>query len=290
MYGIDISQHQGSAFDISRYQHDFVILRAGYGLTQDPLFTSYADQCERKSIPYGVYWYSYATAPDGGRAEAEKCLQVISGRKIKAGVWIDMEDADKYKRKAGALTPYVCTGVCQQFCDRIAAAGYHAGIYASLSWFGPYGFITNTYGYDRWIAAWSYKPGDLASQCSILQYRGAPLDLDYMNVPLSWFGGEDPKPIRKTLDELAREVLENKWGVGQERKRALEQAGYDYRAVQQRVNDILAKEAPQAETDIYLLAMAVIRGEYGNGLERRIKLGSRYSAVQAEVNRIMSEK
>lgn len=290
MYGIDISQHQGSAFDISRYQHDFVIIRAGYGLTQDPLFNSFADQCERKKIPYGVYWYSYATAPDGGTAEADKCLQVIKGRHIQAGVWIDMEDADKYKRKAGALTPAICTGVCQRFCDRIAAAGYHAGIYASLSWFGPYGFITNTYGYDRWIAAWSYKPGDLAGQCSILQYRGAPLDLDYMNVSLSWFGGEDPKPVRKTLDELAQEVIAGKWGNGTERKTALEKAGYDYAIVQQRVNDILSQNAPQSATELYLLAMAVIRGEYGNGLTRRLKLGSKYDAVQAEVNRIINQK
>ena len=290
MYGIDISQHQGSAFDISRYQHDFVIIRAGYGLTQDPLFNSFADQCERKKIPYGVYWYSYATAPDGGKAEAEKCLQVIKGRNIQAGVWIDMEDADRFKRKAGALTPAICTGVCQRFCDRIAAAGYHAGIYASLSWFGPYGFITNTYGYDRWIAAWSYKPGDLAGQCSILQYRGAPLDLDYMNVPLSWFGGEDPQPIRKTLDELAQEVIAGKWGNGTERKTALEKAGYDYAVVQQRVNDILSQNGPQSATELYLLAMAVIRGEYGNGLTRRLKLGSKYDEVQAEVNRIMTQK
>lgn len=290
MYGIDISQHQGSNFNISNYQHDFVIIRAGYGLTRDPLFNSFADQCEKKKIPYGVYWYSYATAPDGGTAEADKCLEVIKGRHIQAGVWIDMEDADKYKRKAGALTPAICTGVCQRFCDRIAAAGYHAGIYASLSWFSPYGFITNTYGFDRWVAAWSYKPGDLSGQCSILQYRGAPLDLDYMNVPLSWFGGEDPKPVRKTLDELAAEVIAGKWGNGSERRKALEAAGYDYQTVQQRVNDVLSQEAAETPTDVYVLAMACIRGEYGNGLTRRLRLGSRYDEVQAEINRILSNK
>ena len=290
MYGIDISQHQGSAFDISCYQHDFVIIRAGFGLSQDPLFNSFADQCERKGIPYGIYWYSYATAPDGGRSEADKCLQVIAGRKIQAGVWIDMEDADNYKQKACALTPYVCTGVCQKFCDRIAAAGYHAGIYASLSWFGPYGFITNTYGYDKWFAAWSYQPGDLSGQCSILQYRGAPLDLDVMYTPISWFGGEDPQPIRKTLDELAQEVIAGTWGNGPERKRALQQAGYDYDTVQQRVNDILSQNAPQSATELFLLAMAVIRGEYGNGIQRRLKLGSKYDAVQKEVNRILNSK
>lgn len=44
---------------------------------------------------------------------------------------------------------------------------------------------------------------------------------------------------RKTVDELAREVIAGKWGVGLNRKRKLTEAGYDYSAVQKRVNEIL---------------------------------------------------
>lgn len=36
-----------------------------------------------------------------------------------------------------------------------------------------------------------------------------------------------------------------------------------------------------------LLAQAVIRGDYGNGEERRLRLGSLYDAVQARVNEIL---
>ena len=39
--------------------------------------------------------------------------------------------------------------------------------------------------------------------------------------------------------------------------------------------------------DIEALAQAVIRGEYGNGSERRERLGSLYGAVQARVNEIL---
>ena len=39
--------------------------------------------------------------------------------------------------------------------------------------------------------------------------------------------------------------------------------------------------------DIEALARAVIRGEYGNGEERRRRLGSLYDAVQARVNEIL---
>lgn len=43
----------------------------------------------------------------------------------------------------------------------------------------------------------------------------------------------------KTTDALAYEVIQGDWGNGEERKERLEDAGYDYDAVQQRVNEIL---------------------------------------------------
>ncbi len=43
----------------------------------------------------------------------------------------------------------------------------------------------------------------------------------------------------KTVDELAREVIRGNWGNGTERKNCLTAAGYDYNAVQNRVNELL---------------------------------------------------
>lgn len=43
----------------------------------------------------------------------------------------------------------------------------------------------------------------------------------------------------KTVDEIAREVIAGKWGSGAARKNKLEAAGYDYSAVQKRVNELL---------------------------------------------------
>lgn len=43
----------------------------------------------------------------------------------------------------------------------------------------------------------------------------------------------------KLADELAREVLQGKWGNGAERKKRLEAAGYDYAAVQKKVNQLV---------------------------------------------------
>lgn len=45
---------------------------------------------------------------------------------------------------------------------------------------------------------------------------------------------------QKTLDEIAREVIQGLWGCGAERKTRLTAAGYNYGAVQARVNELLS--------------------------------------------------
>lgn len=45
---------------------------------------------------------------------------------------------------------------------------------------------------------------------------------------------------KKSIDELAKEVINGKWGNGADRKNRLTAAGYDYAAVQKRVNELLA--------------------------------------------------
>ena len=47
------------------------------------------------------------------------------------------------------------------------------------------------------------------------------------------------KPHLKSIDEIAKEVIKGKWGNGADRKNRLTQAGYDYSAVQARVNALL---------------------------------------------------
>lgn len=44
---------------------------------------------------------------------------------------------------------------------------------------------------------------------------------------------------KKTVDEIAREVIQGKWGNGADRKKRLEAAGYNYAEVQAKVNKLL---------------------------------------------------
>ena len=46
--------------------------------------------------------------------------------------------------------------------------------------------------------------------------------------------------VKKSIEEVAREVINGVWGTGSERRTQLTNAGYDYNLVQSRVNDILA--------------------------------------------------
>ena len=91
------------------------------------------------------------------------------------------------------------------------------------------------------------------------------------------------------VDTIAKEVIAGKWYSGDMRKQLLTSAGYDYSAVQNRVNEILAQTTPKKSVEE--LAKEVLTGKWGNGDERKQKLteaGYDYSAVQNKVNDLMS--
>lgn len=50
----------------------------------------------------------------------------------------------------------------------------------------------------------------------------------------------DSAASKKTIDELAKEVIRGDWGNGADRKKRLTDAGYDYSTVQKRVNELLS--------------------------------------------------
>ena len=51
--------------------------------------------------------------------------------------------------------------------------------------------------------------------------------------------GKQVYPAKKSFDEVAREVIQGKWGNGAERKKRLTDAGYDYNEVQKKVNQLI---------------------------------------------------
>ena len=97
------------------------------------------------------------------------------------------------------------------------------------------------------------------------------------------------KVAKKTIDEIAKEVIAGKWGSGDTRKKKLQAAGYDYDAVQKRVNELLTPKKKSIDE----LAQEVIDGKWGSGNTRKKRLtdaGYDYNLVQARVNEILSPK
>lgn len=112
-------------------------------------------------------------------------------------------------------------------------------------------------------------------------------------------GGSAPSPQPpsggggKSVSQLADEVIAGNWGNGDDRRTRLQNAGYDYNAVQAEVNRKLGgggSPAPAGKS-IQELADEVLRGVWGNDPQRRALLlgaGHDANAVQAEVNRRLS--
>lgn len=107
-----------------------------------------------------------------------------------------------------------------------------------------------------------------------------------------------PKPAptpspKKSNTEIAKEVIQGKWGNGAERKKRLEDAGYDYAAVQKEVERLLAEQKKPAKKSVDEVAREVIAGKWGNGAKRvynLTKAGYNYVAVQKRVNEILKGK
>ena len=95
---------------------------------------------------------------------------------------------------------------------------------------------------------------------------------------------------KKTVEELAKEVINGQWGAGEERKSKLTKAGYNYNAVQSKVNELLKVKNLKS---VDVVAKEVIDGKWGNGDERKKKLiesGYNYSEVQNKVNQLLQPK
>ena len=203
MYGMDISVWQGN-IDIAKHKPEFVIIRAGVGRSLDGKAARNMDECERLGIPYGVYWYSYALNVDDAKAEAAACLEAIKGRRISVGVWYDMEDADGYKARNGAMRKSLIGAMSYAFCEIIEAAGYYAGIYAALSWLKE-GWFPDCERFDKWVACWGTNSGqrntDTSAYGTLHQYagditrHGDRIDLDVCYADLSRYQtGTAPEP------------------------------------------------------------------------------------------------
>ena len=265
MKGIDISSYNaGISFTQIKKQFDFAILRGGYTgyganrtKNKDSSFESYYKQAKSANIPVGCYWYSCANDYAGGAAEAkflyENCLK---NKKFEFPIYIDIEEVRWQLGNKKGVTDAIIG-----FCETLEKLGYYCGVYSSTYWFNNHIDTGRLSKYTKWVADWrGTKPTFNFNGFGMWQYSekgdcgGKKVDLNvaYVDFPTiiknGGFNGykkTEEKPqntAKKSVDEIAQECIDGKWGAGAVRKNKLTNAGYDYDVVQQRVNEILAEQ------------------------------------------------
>jgi lysozyme len=275
--GIDVSHWQG-AIDWTRVKAagiQFAIIKSGGsddGFYTDPRWEENYRNAKANGVAVGAYYFvgPGCTSAADGKADAERFLAQLKGKQLEYPVFIDLE-ATVPSAKAGATEATIA------FCRALEAAGYFAGIYSSTdSGFRERLDDSKLTPFTHWVAQYASK----CTYCGaygIWQYSSTgsvngisgnvDMDISYQDYPsiikAGGFNGYSktsapqlstpapvpspaPAPARKSVDEIAHEVLNGSWGNGDDRKNRLAAAGYSYDAVQARVNELMgAHSKPQ---------------------------------------------
>lgn len=274
MKGIDISTYQNGLkmADVKAAGYEYVIIRAGYTgyganrtKAKDKCFEGFYKDAKANGLNVGAYWYSCANNAATGKAEAEHMYNnCLKGKSFEMPIYIDVENPQwQQKDKKGTTDAIIA------FCEYLEDKGYYVGVYASSYWFNSIIDTGRLSGYTKWVAAWSSKKPDFKynafdmwqnSDNGRIGSMRIDTDICYQDFPniikaagkngLSSASGStgSEAAVKKTVDELAQEVMDGKWGNGEERKEKIKAAGYDYDAVQDRVNEIYAAKTTKTYT------------------------------------------
>ena len=171
--GIDVSNFQGTIDwnQVKAAGVEFAILKVGpvYG-KPDSTFERNATECERRGIPYGVYYYSYARSVADANKEADRTLVWLGGHHPSLPVYYDLED--NYILHDPNFSKDKLAQIAQAFCYRMEAVGFKSGIYANLNWFNNYLNSPSLSGYDHWVAQYNWRC-DYAGSYSFWQYSSS---------------------------------------------------------------------------------------------------------------------
>lgn len=294
--GIDVSEFQGN-INWNKVKADgieFAILKLGniydYDTNyKDSKFETNYKNARAKGIKVGAYIYNYCNTIDTLKKGLEWAIKKLEGKKLDLPFYLDMEDKD-----IQGETKETLTNQCNEFAKYVESKGYQAGVYANVNWLKN---ELNPNDFDKKISVWVaqyYKECQYTGKYDIWQYASdgsvsgisGNCDMNYLYNEDIIKESETDTSDKKTIDELAEEVIDGKWGDGEDRKTKLEKAGYNYDAVQDRVNEILSR----SKKSITEVAKDVIDGKYGNGETRKKKLeaeGYNYDTVQAKVNQLL---
>lgn len=157
--GIDVSKWQGY-IDWNKVKNSgiqFAILKAGgsdAGLYTDPFFQYNYDNAKAAGLPVGAYYFvgPKCLTENDGKADAERFLAQLKGKKFEYPVYLDFEAPAAGQRSK-------CTNAAIEFCKTMEEAGYYVGIYASdISGFKERLDLERLAAFDIWVACYGREP------------------------------------------------------------------------------------------------------------------------------------
>lgn len=305
MNGIDISAWQGDEnIDLSKVPFDFCIVKATEGTSyKNRYFAAHCDKVLSRKKLLGVYHYANGGDP---QKEADYFLAYCKKYIGKAILVLDWEARNNHLFGVKDLE------WCLQWCSYVQKkTGIKPLIYIQKSAMNA----VKKAGYGLWVAQYpdyietgyqKHPWNEGAYNCLLRQYTSAgklpgyngSLDLNKAYISAaSWRKLATKavkiatiKPVKKSVNTIAREVLAGKWGNGVDRKSRLTKAGYDYNKVQAAVNKLVKTSQMTQDKIINAVAHEVIAGRWGNGQERidRLKAaGYDPDKIQKRANELM---
>ena len=300
--GIDVSEFQGSIdFEKVRTQTDFVIVRAGYGRLasqKDKYFEENYKNAKAAGLKVGAYWYSYADSPEDAKREANACIEVIKGKQFDYPVYFDIERKEQFDKGKE-----FCSSLVTSFCNELEKAGYFTGFYISRS--PLQSFITPEVAkrYALWVAEYGGKL-NYDGQYGMWQYTSSgELDGISGRVDMNYCYVDYPERIKSMNDnESSKSQPPSETVYTVVTGDTLSGIAAKYNTTYQKLaeyNGIANPNIIYAGQKIRIpgsgsslkpideIAREVIRGDWGNGEERKQRLtaaGYDYNAVQKLVD------
>lgn len=249
MKGIDISKYQK---DISNFNGvDFVIVKATEGVGYvDKSCDNLYQKAKAQGKLLGIFHLARPDLGNSAEQEADYFIDNVKGYLNESILALDWE--------AKALNYPVSWA--KAFLDRVyARTGVKPMIYMSESPVNDrdWSSVANA-DYGLWVAKYSNNKPNCKwwKFYAIWQYGDngningyAPVDVDeFYGDRQAWLkyanASSEPQPVqpatvKKSNEEIAQEVINGSWGNGDDRKRRLEESGYNYREIQDIVNNKL---------------------------------------------------
>lgn len=263
---IDVSEFNGAIdWDKVAENCDGVVIRAGYRgyskgtIVTDKRFSENIVRASKTGLNIGVYFVTQAINEVEARIEARYTTQLVKGYKLDLPIFIDTENGSPGgagRADAGKLSVEKRTDIIRAFCSEIQNEGYAAGVYASEYWLNHLLDLKRLSNLFIWAAKYSIKEPSL--NWDAWQYTSAGrINGINGNVDFSKFKDTEKtekqkaNAKKKSLEEIAAEVIAGKWGNGSIRVRKLKEAGYDPYKVQDIVNAKL--KAKEEENGVFYI-------------------------------------